>query len=187
MPMPKTRAAPHFSKKPAGFDTFFDNVELLCNRHGIQPADAIQWAIRYAGSAGEVWRTIDLQHITTLPAFKAAVAKCYPNISGKDKYQVKDLQKLVRRSRRSRRMDREDYGAYYRKFTLYAKFLKSITHLSERDERLQFVDGLPESLCEKVLRRLELTHPAVAVSTDYPVADSHEAALRVFSDSDYIK
>ena len=82
-------------------------------------------------------------------------------------------------------MDREDYGAYYRKFTLYAKFLKSITHLSERDERLQFVDGLPESLREKVLRRLELTHPAVAVSAGYPVADSHEAALRVFSDSDY--
>ena len=98
MPMPKTRAAPHFSKKPAGFNTFFDNVELLCNRHGIQPANAIQWAIRYAGSAGEVWRTINLQHITTLLAFKAAVTKCYPNISGKDKYQVKDLQKLIRRS-----------------------------------------------------------------------------------------
>ena len=84
-------------------------------------------------------------------------------------------------------MDHEDYGAYYPKFTLYAKFLKSITHLSKRDERLQFVDGLPESLREKVLRRLELTHPAVAVSAGYPVADSHEAALQVFSDSDYIK
>ena len=80
-------------------------------------------------------------------------------------------------------MDREDYVAYYRKFTLYTKFLKSITHLSEYDERLQFVDGLPESLCEKVLCRLELTHPTVTVSTGYPVADSHEAALQVFSGS----
>ena len=88
----------YFQPEPAMYSKCFHwflgpLTPCVCKRHNIPDTKAATWATRYAGKEAELWK--DLSPRDTLDKFKVAVAKCYPNLSSKDRYLNEDLDDLV--------------------------------------------------------------------------------------------
>ena len=178
MPMPSARDAPRFSRSPADFDKFFESVRILAERCHLTDLETTAWAVRYAGSESELWGRIDRDNLT-LDEFKKEVAKSYPNLADGARYTVRELHDLVRETSDKRSMTRDDYGAYYREFSVIADYLVTQHRLSEREKQILYLDGLPNSVHDPVLLRLELKCPDALSGDDYPFSAVHEAALHV--------
>ena len=134
MPMSNSRDAPRFSSEPNAFDYFFEDVAELASRANLADADAIKWAIRYAGSESECWRQLStIVPAPTFNEFKEEVRKVYPHLSTTRRYTHEDLERLIERTRDYRDMTRDDFGDYYRRFITYTAYLLSNNRLSERE------------------------------------------------------
>ena len=70
-------------------------------------------------------------------------------------------------------MTHDDYSAYYHEFSVIADYLVTQHHLSEREKQILYLDGLPNSVHNLVLLRLELKCLDALSSDDYPFSAVH--------------
>ena len=127
MPLSHTKSAPVFSRASApAFKEFFRSVAALGKRCGLEDAEMIDWAIRYAGDAGDGWEFLPcMAGNPTFDEFELAVRKGYPALDDARRYTHNELTRLVERTQKSTDMTREDVGDYYREFLAISQYLIS--------------------------------------------------------------
>ena len=190
MPLPMTGKAPRFSPDIIGFKTFFDNVTDLASRCAITESEAIDWAIRYAGSHAIGWdRAPTFRKAAAdrkLADFRSEILLRYPTLDPDSQYTIHELDALAYRYNQRKDMSREAYGDYQRAFAACAGFLQDKNRLSAVEAGRVFLRGLPDDLHDKVLARLSVRRLDANPDDGYDMADLEEAALYVlrFQDRD---
>ena len=189
MPMSNSRDAPRFSSDPNAFEYFFEDVKELVTRAGLQDADAIKWALRYASSESESWRHIaclapGVDPAPTFDEFKEEVRKVYPHLSTTRRYTHEDLERLIARTREYLDMTRDDFGEYYRRFITYTAYLLSNDRLSNRERNAYYLRGFPQPIHTRILQRLTIKKPDVLPDEGYEFQDIHDAASFILNGGD---
>ena len=88
-PLCHDRNAPRFASDHAGFHSFFSDMAEIKTRCSLTDADAIRWAIRYAGSEANPWEFLPCMKAATPPtlaAFQAEVQAMYPGLDANHRY-----------------------------------------------------------------------------------------------------
>lgn len=186
MPLPLTGKAPRFSADPIGFRLFFDSVQELAVRAGISDRDAIEWAIRYAGSHGLGWDRVPAARspTRTFGSFRADVLKTYPGLNDDSRFTLHDLDALVDRTSRLNHLTAELYGEFQRAFAACSGYLLDNHRLSPREASRAFLRGLPSSVHTSVINRLAIRKPDVLPDNGYDMEDIEEAVLYVLRSRD---
>ena len=181
MPMAHSRDAPKFVDDASGFDAFFEDVEELAARAGLNTADTIKWAIRYASPWSDAWKHVpclspDALNAPTLAEFKAEVLQYYPDLNNDRRYTSRDLERLLERTQDYQDMSRSDLGEYYRRFITYSTYLVNKGRLSERERGAWYLKGFPQPVRVSILQRLTIKKPDVLPEDGYSLTDIHSAA-----------
>ena len=187
MPLAQTGKAPRFSPDPIGFKLFFDSVKELAGRAAISDADAIKWAIRYAGSHGVGWDRVPSArngNDGVFATFRDEVLKTYPGLGDEARFTLHDLDALVDRTHYAAHMTCESYGEYQRAFAACSGFLQDLGRLSAREASRSFLRGFPPQIHSAVVNRLAIRKSDVLPDNGYDIADVEEAALYVLRSRD---
>ena len=189
MPLTHSREAPRFaSDTEQGFKTFFDELEEVAKRAGLDDAQMIDWAQRYAGRAAESWEHVPCLHPDVLahtPAtwaqFKIEVRHLYSHLQADRRWTTRDLDTLLERTRGYRDMSREDLGDYHRSFLTYSAYLIAKGRYTARERDAAYLRGFPQPIRARILHRLSIKKPDVLPDDGYQFSDVHEAALFVLN------
>ena len=181
MPMANSREAPRFSSDPSGFDSFFEDVQELADRAGIDHQSTIKWACRYAGSESDSWKHLQSFKDSDWTKFKKEVRQGYPQLDEDRRYTHHDLQVVAESARSYRNMSRADLGTYYRRFLACSSYLIGRNRLSVREQSSMYLDGFPQPVGAAILERLRIVAPTVIPTEGYDFKDIHEAALFVLA------
>ena len=143
MPLWGTKDAPKFNGKiPALLPRFLEDVDLLATAAGINDAEKICYAMRYADlDEAEVWQTVSATS-TAIPDwddFVDQVKELYLGCEGSNRFCRADLHYLVQDSRMASMRSQEDLGEYRRKFTKISSHLVDTGKLSETEQNGLFL------------------------------------------------
>ena len=186
MPLSNARDAPRFSSEPAGFDSFFEDVEELGKRATLDNADKIKWALRYAPTESESWKQVD-GYVNppadglTFAEFKRQVRATYPQLNDDRRYTIHDLNSLIRRTQEYQDMSRTDLGNYSRRFDIFTGYLIRKDRLSVREQSSFYLQGFPQPVRVKIVDRLKVKCPDTHPSDGYKLKDIQAAADFVLS------
>ena len=181
MPMANSREAPRFSSDASGFDSFFEDVEELASRSGLDHASTIKWACRYAGSESDSWKHLQSFKDNDWAEFQKEVRQGSPQLDVDRRYTHHDLRQISECARGYRNMSRTDLGTYYRKFLACSSYLIGRNRLSEREQSSIYLEGFPQPVGSAILERLRIVAPSVIPAEGYDFKVIHDAALFVLA------
>lgn len=179
---------PTFLAQYPDFDEFFDGVSHYAERAGLDAAETIQWALRYARAEADSWRALEFmkaerQTPMTFEEFREGIRTSYPQLDKSRRYTKRDLDDLVTQMKELPRMTRADLGFYNRWFGTYARFLIDNNKLADREQSTVYLSGFPPTIRSQILNRLSIKKPDVLPEDGYDYADIQEAALFALSAS----
>ena len=185
MPLTNSKNAPKFGRSFSEFESFFEEVEELGRRAGLDVASKIRWARKYAGMESDSWQYVPcMVHRngpTDFKEFKEQVMQRYPNLDKNHRYTNDDLYRHIESCTNFVGMTRDDFGDYSRKFTTISEFLISKGRLSARERNILYLRGFPQQVRNQILQRLSIRKSDVLPEEGYELQDVDEAALFVFN------
>ena len=116
-----------------------------------------------------------------LAEFQVAVSALYSTLDATHDYTAQDLVGLIRWASDCQDKFREVLGTYYRLFLYGSAYLMERFGFSGRERGALYLQGFPQPIRARVLRRLSDTRPDVLPDDGYEFSAVHNAAVFVFT------
>ncbi|KAJ6461521.1 hypothetical protein C8R47DRAFT_1241006 [Mycena vitilis] len=192
MPARGDRNAPQFdSQKPRELLRYFSDLQYLFTRSNVTDStEKKQHATRFLTvDDQDVWETLDefTDATKTYEEFKRAVLNLYPGTDTDRKYSLGDLDALIGEYGRIGMHSKADFREFYRQFIVISKYLVDKQRLSEGERSRAFRRAIqPQSLWDRVDRRLQIKRPDVHPQDPYSVQDIYDAVDFVLADTSIV-